>query len=327
MHKPAALYRSWRGLILPFLFLLASCHKNEVQLIVQKVNANTTYDLYRMSFVNDSVGYICGGTRYGIGVVVKTPDGGHSWLPADSVLPKGPYAMHFFNTMEGFIAGFDGYMTYTADGGNSYTQLPTFDYDPIQALTFRDRQQGIAALGVAYNAGKIYHTANGGTTWSLVYRDTMHSLMCAAYVGDSTAIVGGYGTILRSTDMGHSFKVVKEQGDFYQSVDFVDGQTGYMVGYQGEVLKTSDQGRTWASIRSSNGLWGSTDYLLSVDFINENTGYAVGESGLMIRTTNGGTSWQTVTPFTDSRLKSVHLFSAASGIVIGTSGAVYLFRE
>jgi photosystem II stability/assembly factor-like uncharacterized protein len=312
--------------ILLLLVLLSSCHKDEVQLITRKVNSNTSYDLNKVFFVNDSVGYACGGTRYGIGVLLRTTDGGQNWR-ADSVMPKACYAMYFFSTLEGMVGGFGGNLTQTIDGGNTTTPLPTLDGDPIEAITFKGRNQAVAVFGAAYNSGKVYSSIDGGASWTKVYRDSMHAFMCAAYADDSTVIVGGYGTILRSVDGGRTFRVAKQVGDFYQSIVFPTNDIGYAVGYQGEVTKTNDRGYTWTTARNTNTLWSDPDHLLGVDFITASIGYAVGESGLMIRTTNGGSTWQTVKAFTDKRLKSVHLFTPTSGIVVGEGGAIYLFRE
>ncbi|MFD1095599.1 YCF48-related protein [Salegentibacter chungangensis] len=54
----------------------------------------------------------------------------------------------------------------------------------------------------------------------------------------------------------------------------------------GIILRTTDGGETWSSIRVNNIL-----NLHSVYFLNETTGYAVGDLGKIIKTTDGGESW------------------------------------
>jgi photosystem II stability/assembly factor-like uncharacterized protein len=154
----------------------------------------------------------------------------------------------------------------------------------------------------------------------------MHAYNGAAFLDDSTVVVCGYGTVLRSLDGGATFTVVRQNGDIYQDMKFI-GSTGYAVGYQGEVIKSTDRGITWYTARAGNGVFSSPDHLLGVDFFDENNGYAVGESGLMVHTSNGGQDWQTVKAFTSERLRGVHMFSATSGIVVGAVGSVYLFQE
>jgi photosystem II stability/assembly factor-like uncharacterized protein len=308
------------------IVFMVSCHKGDITLLTHQVPTHTVYDLNSIFFVNDSLGYICGGSRYNIGVIVKTTDGGKTWSAADSVLPNALYTMTFFSAQEALLGGFYSTLMYTNDSAKTFSTSNLNRDIPISHLSFRNRQQGVAACGLGYRAGAVFNTINGGANWTLSYLDSLHALMGSYYVDDSTVVVCGYGTVLRSVDKGVTYHVVRENGDFYQDVDFVNS-TGYAVGYQGEVLKSTDKGATWYSVRSSNGLFGSPDHLMGVDFIDENNGYAVGESGLMIHTGNGGGDWQTVNPFTSERLKAVHMFSATSGIVVGAGGRAYLFQQ
>ena len=309
------------------LCFIASCSKNEVTLHIQQVDSHTGYDLNRVFFVNDSVGYYCGGSRYTIGIVAHSTNGGASWSAVDSAFPNACYSSWFFNPADGFLGSYEGYIAQTTDTANTFTRSQVTFNIPIVSLAFRTRQLGVAVAGLGYTLSKIYTTQDGGATWAQAYSDSMHSLTSATFIDDTTVIAVGYGIILRSGNSGRSFTVVKENGDFYQSIDFATTQLGYTVGYQGEVSKTTDRGSSWVPVRSSNGLWSSADHLLSVDFVNEYVGYAVGETGFMIRTNNGGADWQTIKPFTDKRLKSIHLFSATAGIIVGEGGSVYLFKE
>ncbi|MCW3125904.1 MAG: glycosyl hydrolase family protein [Bacteroidetes bacterium] len=307
------------------LLLLASCHKGDITLLTRQVSTNTTDELNSIAFVNDSVGYICGGTRYFIGILLRTTDGGHTWSAPDSVIPKALYSMTFFSAQEGLTAGFDGYVAYTNDSAKTFSS-GQYTNLPIQHMSFINRQKGVAACGLGYRYGSVYNTSDGGHTWSQVYSDAMHAYNGAAYIDDSTALVCGYGTILRSHDGGATFTVVKENGEIYQEMKYINGIC-YAVGYQGEVIRSDDRGSTWRIVRAGNGLFSSADHLFGVDFTDENNGYAVGESGLMVHTSNGGQDWQTVRAFTSERLRSVHMFSATSGIVAGADGKVYLFQQ
>ena len=313
-------------IVVSLTLFTASCHKGDITLLTHQVDTHTTYDLNNIAFVNDSLGYICGGSRYTIGMVIRTTDGGKTWSAADSVIPTALYTMTFFSAQEALMGGFYATLAYTNDSARTFSITNLSPGVPISDLSFRNRQQGVAACGLGYRSGAVFNTINGGANWTLSYLDSLHSLMGSYYVDDTTVVVCGYGTVLRSHDRGATYTVVRENGDFYQDVDFVNG-TGYAVGYQGEVIKTTDRGATWQIVRSGNGFFSSPDHLMGVDFIDENTGYAVGESGLMIHTGNGGGDWQTVKPFTSERLKAVHLFSATSGIVVGSGGRAYLFQQ
>ena len=309
-----------------FLISLASCHKSEITLLTHQVVSNTTYDLNGIYFVNDSVGHVCGGSRYAAGIVIKTTDGGRTWSAPDSIVPKALYTMRFFSAQEGLLGGFDAFLAYTNDSAKTFSSTQLSTSLPLEHLSFLDRQHGVAVCGLAYRDGAVFNTTNGGGTWAMSYRDTMHSLIGSAYVDDSTTVVCGYGTVIRSHDGGVTYSVVRENGDFYQDVKFVNSM-GYAVGYQGEIIRSTDKGQHWDIVKSGNGMFSSPDHYWAVDFIDENNGYAVGESGLMMRTANAGQDWQRVKPFTSERLRAVHMFTATSGIVVGSGGRIYLFQQ
>lgn len=69
------------------------------------------------------------------------------------------------------------------------------------------------------------------------------------------------------------------------SVYFTDSNTGYAVGWNGTILKTTDGGENWLSQSS-----GTTNHLNSVFFIDQSIGFVVGYYTLL-KTINGGEEW------------------------------------
>ena len=79
---------------------------------------------------------------------------------------------------------------------------------------------------------------------------------------------------------------------------FGQGETLWMVGYPGRLLKSSDRGKTWAiqSIKSKEAL-------MAIDFADDNNGLIVGRGGTVLKTADGGKTWSPVkTEITDSVL-------------------------
>ena len=60
-------------------------------------------------------------------------------------------------------------------------------------------------------------------------------------------------------------------------ISFLDKKTGWVVGYQGRVVRTYDGGKSWVEQASTT----SAD-LFSVSFRN-NRGFAIGRDGLIMR--------------------------------------------
>ena len=70
------------------------------------------------------------------------------------------------------------------------------------------------------------------------------------------------------------------------SVCFVDESTGWAVGQNGCIIKTTDGSANWSTQTSE-----TTNLLESVCFVDESTGWAVGSNGCIIKTTDGGINW------------------------------------
>lgn len=317
MRKPALL-------LLLGCLLFSSCKKEEIELLTQEVSAGTTYNFYDVCFVNDSVGYACGGSKYDVGIFSKTTDGGHTWRKADSVLDKCLYTSYFFNVQEGFTMGYDSKSLYTTDGAQTFTP-GMGNYSPVNEVAFIDRQYGVRVSGDGYASGYIQFTSDGGNTWAETFLS--NNITALQYTDSNTAYASGFGVIYKSTDKGQTFSPLDVRGDFFIDMDFPTAQVGYFVGYEGMIIKTTDAGASFKTLRKGNQPFGKRVHFEAVDFWDENTGYAVGDNGLMLKTDNGGDSWKTVKEFTGVTLRDIHLFSATSGIVVGHDGKIFLFKQ
>ena len=74
--------------------------------------------------------------------------------------------------------------------------------------------------------------------------------------------------------------------NWLRAVSFTTVDTGYVVGYGGIILKTSDGGLNWISQTST-----TSNNLFGVFFISSSTGWACGASGTILKTTDGGATW------------------------------------
>ena len=103
---------------------------------------------------------------------------------------------------------------------------------------------------------------------------------------------------------------------------FPSENTGYIVGYDGLVLKTTDGASSWQQLST-----GSTLNLLTVHFVNEKIGYVAGigrtnsfgeENGIgapFFKTTDGGNSWDR-NYLMDFYFHDLYFFSEEKGIAI-----------
>jgi len=141
------------------------------------------------------------------------------------------------------------------------------------------------------NHGIIYHSSDGGKTWTRQESGIEDDLLCEAKFVDEKEgwIVGIKGIILHTSNGGDSWER-QESGTEMNLLDlsFVDKRNGWVVGEMGTILHTEDGGKNWVSQGTGedkmfNGVW----------FVNEERGWVVGEFGTILYTEDGGKSWKT----------------------------------
>lgn len=97
-----------------------------------------------------------------------------------------------------------------------------------------------------------------------------------------------------------------------------DGQTGWFVGDDGLILKTTDGGVTHEPQEA-----GTTEDLNRVVFINDSTGWIVGENGTILKTTNAGMVWMVQTPVDATHdYNDITVATETHAIAVGDKGII-----
>ena len=93
-----------------------------------------------------------------------------------------------------------------------------------------------------------------------------------------------------SNEDGH-WSLVRDQEDdiTYYAIQFADENHGWIVGYQGTIMNTSNGGDSWQS--QSSGLISN---LWDISFVDKDMGWICGANGTLLKTENGGATWTTL---------------------------------
>jgi len=115
-------------------------------------------------------------------------------------------------------------------------------------------------------------------------------LLGVARAGKRIVAVGEYGDILTSDDDGKTWVQADKVPTTVTltAVHFADEKTGWAVGHDTVILKTTDAGKTWVK------QWGggeSDNALLTVFFKDANHGWAMGAFNYTVETNDGGAHW------------------------------------
>ena len=137
---------------------------------------NNIFDLF---FVDRSYGwavalqYMQDTSWYGT-VLLRTTNGGTTWMKRNLPMEYF-YTLAFFDSANGWMAGHDGKLRKTTDGGitwsNAVVDSSVVMGFPIKHLDFYSRNYGFAVGGSIDAAGVVWKTTNGGDRWAAVNPD------------------------------------------------------------------------------------------------------------------------------------------------------------
>lgn len=297
-----------------------SCQKEEqISLLIEEQNAGVEYDLQNVYFQDAANGYIVGGENWFFGVRLQTQDGGETW-EADSLADKLMYTLHFDEEGRGYSTGIEGQLyVLEEDWRRRFRTWETFT-----DLFYWSPEAGVLVGGEAFETGWIYRSGPDYQIDTIHYYD--QEISAVDFVDESIGVAVGYGIFLRTEDAGLSWTRLDITGDFFQDIEFVSDQVGYVVGLGGTVLKTLDAGATWTTLRNGRGFTTADTPFRALAFIDEQKGYIVGDQGTFWRTLDGGTNWQIVTDLPKVDCLDIHI-EEGQGWIVGKEGHIFHFWD
>jgi photosystem II stability/assembly factor-like uncharacterized protein len=307
-------------IILVVLFVM-----NEVTAQWVQQNSGTTNTLRSVYFTDNNTGYAVGDS----GTILKTTDGGLNWTLQNSGTMRTLYSIHFPVVDTGFVSINHHYLAKTTDGGSNWIIIyyppgfPEEFSDSVYSLYFTDTDTGYSAgfLGNRYvQFDIIYNTTCGGdTSWEYQYlASSSWGLKSIIFPDKYTGYTVGYnGKILKTTNGMDWESQGSGTTNWLNSVHFCIVNTGYIVGDSGIILKTIDGGINWITQNS-----GTVSDLNSVYCTDENLGHTVGDNGIILKTTDGGVNWIPENSGTTVKLNSVHFPCADTGYIVGDGGTI-----
>ncbi len=316
--------------ILTFIIVIISgCRKEDSSCVDYSVIVvNSNLNMHKITFINDSTGFVCGGKMNQYGMIYKTTDGGSSWNEVYFDDEKCIYSISFLNDTTGYAGGDYLFLLKTVDAGKSWafqdfgSNVPfnEFDRPAFRDFFFVDTSLFFAIGGEKYSKGIIYKITNNSTTWKYTFFE--HEIRGIYFTDKLNGFISGYGVIYKTADEGDTYESCDITGDFYTSLFFFDKNTGFATGYNGGIYKTDDAGSNWESIVNSNNTFKERLHINDMKFTGE-TGYAVGNNGLIMVTHDSGNSWEIVKNFSGDNFYSLYIKSADEIMIAAENGKVY----
>lgn len=285
-----------KKLFISFVFLF-SCHIALAQWQIK--NSSTNQDLRGMHFISPTIGFAVGDN----GVILKTIDGGNNWVQQLSPTTSNLLSIKFINSQIGYITVQDTFFLKSMNGGISWNieKLDTITINPFSCffceynlVEFYDDLNGFIVLseGQFTNA----KTLDGGLNWNL----KKEGLSASYTTGiswpkiDTIYILDVNRKLTRSINGGNTWSEISlaEGNIFFYALNFIDGNTGFVVGESSSnnrsfINKTTDGGNSWISVLPDS-LYKKR--ILAIDFDKNGNGISVG-NGIILTTFNQGDNW------------------------------------
>jgi photosystem II stability/assembly factor-like uncharacterized protein len=294
------------------------------------------------------------------GLVFRSSDGGENFAQVASGLGSGQdlWGLQMINDTLSWACGMNNSLIKTTNAGLNWQIVSTGLNTNYWWLDFLNTQVGF----IACDGGKVLKTTNGGISWQQYQAGNTWSLYTIDAI-DSLHIVaaGANGKNVYSDDGGinwvENYRLIFDE---VNCVDFIDKDTGYAIGVDWGIRKTTDRGQTWFAsninvgewhlqlledypvaycvgnslkLNKANGTYDNWHKLVLNDdfnnifFVNEEEGWVTGNG--LYKTTNGGLDWvfQENFPYGLSKyIDELYFFNPDTGIIGKSVDGIKLFK-
>jgi photosystem II stability/assembly factor-like uncharacterized protein len=237
--------------------------------------------LRALSFADARHGWAVGG----LGLVVRTSDGGQTWEALDPRTDLDLEAVHFVDERVGYVGA-------------------------SEKMKGDSQDEVVGSL-------EILCTKDGGASWRRCHREAEPgSVFQIASASESVAVAVLDGNrLLRTEDAGGTWARVPFSARYVTSVAFAPDGTGWAVGPQGAFQTSPDAGKSWLKPASLPEDFSSRDWA-AVAFDEAGKGLAVGKAGALALTSDGGKTWELLPPPAADDLRGVRLHDS-SALILG----------
>lgn len=253
-----------------------------------------------------------------------------SWVRQQSGTMAWLHAAYFLDARRGWVAGSNGTVLETADGGETWRAVvsrPT--EDTIRDIYFADEKSGwivcerdIYKLRTSGEARTyLMKTVDGARTWQKVDLAGADARLVRAIFteGGRAWAFGEAGALYSTRDGGASWSRHPSPTRYLLlGGTFIDSEHGWLVGARSTILQTFDGGETWRA-----GMVDARDVRFTgVSFVEQRIGWAVGSAGRIFMTLDAGRTWRAQNSPVQSDLMDVKFLDASEGWAVGADGVL-----
>lgn len=251
------------------------------------------------------------------------------WKKQESGTLAWLYSIYFVDKDNGWIAGSNGTLLSTKDGGRTWIKEKIKTGDTFRDVYFSDKRNGwILCERNAYRSGGapssyLLQTSNGGADWQTVdFAEGKERMVRFFFSRNGTGFaIGEGGIILRMQNEKKNWKRLPLPVRFLiLDGTFIDELNGILVGGGGTILNTADGGSTWNVPKFAVAR--ARTKLNAIDFVDRKTGWAGGRNGTIYMTDDGGRVWHEQISNVTVDLFDIAFVDARIGFAVGDKGTI-----
>jgi photosystem II stability/assembly factor-like uncharacterized protein len=275
-------------------------------------------------------------------VLTSTTSGSH-WKKEESPSGFPLNQIKYKNADVGWKAGYKT-LSITSDAGASwknYYSLSSSKEYSINTITKAyiqsDSSGWLIAGAETFSQLSLYHFS--GSTFTKVDHSTFRyipetlrllfytsSMTDLHFVDDTIGFVTtGSGSLIKIQTQNPAWEMFKvysvKPNTKLSRCFFVSGQTGWVVGEKGTIMKTTNGGESWIQ----QSVFPEVDWK-GLYFLNERVGYLVGSKGHLIATKDGGSTWTRLRTNTRNTLNDI-TFIDGTGYIVGDAGTILVSNQ
>jgi len=240
-------------------------------------------------------------------------------------------SVYFLDQDRGWVAGSNGTLLRTTDGGATWKKILTLTKDTLHDLYFADEKTGWVVaesdmLKLKTNdepRSYLLKTEDGGFSWRRLFlkSDGNPRLLRLVFADAQRGwVFGETGAVFATQDGGaHWTQQASPTKHLLLGGTSLDQAQLLLVGAGATIIKTTDGGTTWRSglLREA-----SNARFTAASCAGSKLGWAVGFAGSIFTTADGGRTWYGQKSNVDADLLDVRFIDAAEGWAAGSEGAL-----
>jgi len=259
------------------------------------------------------------------GLIMRTEDGGLSWLEQTSGITNVLNSNEFINYLDNtgtpvnmqLAVGENGIIVKSIDDGLTWNIIQSGTIENLNDVVIYSPEM----IFVCGNNGTLLSSNDFGESWGPLVLETSNSLNHLTVFSPSTfvntinaVVVGDSGTCFATTNMVDWYSLTIPTTENLLSVTSMEDVL-VCAGNNGTILKSINKGVDW--VESSSGIITNIFDLL---FVNATTVIGSSENGIIVRSEDLGDNWTTIITPANVDLFAVNFGSELFGISTGAEG-------